>query len=162
MIAVVVGDIDRSSKDDRTEVLFVMEELRNTYRDLTIVSAACERGVGHIVRSHCLKNPKNPEFGFVEVDIKPWARLSKPRLTQIYTARNATLLEIGEEFHIFTSGWTQGHVADLIKRVKDKNLPLVIYHRNGTKDYFNLSQGRWKNDLSTDTLKSTDLKSELE
>lgn len=162
MIAVVVGDIDRSSNDDRISVLSVMDELRNTYRDLTIVSAACERGIGHIVRSRCLKNKDNPEFGFVEVDIKPWARLSKARLTQIYTARNATLLELGEEFHIFSTGWTQGHIADLIKRVKDKNLPLVIYHRNGTNYYFNIDQKVKKNNMASETLKSTDLKSELE
>jgi len=137
MIVVVVGDLDRDSENDQSQVLELLSELKIRYSDLLIVSAACDMGIGKIVRNKCIANKNNPEFAFVEISIKPWSTMSPAKLSQIYMCKNPALVEIGEVFHIFSSGKTRGHTFDLLNRIHKSKRPLTIHDKTGKVTYYN-------------------------
>ena len=160
MFVVVIGDLDRQTEEDENQVLDLMEELKNSYSDLIIVSAACKKGIGLFVKQRCLKNKNNPEFGFVEYDVKVWTPLDEARLAKAYISRNPSLIEIGEVFHIFTSGKEKGHIPDLIDKVKNRKLPLVVHNREGSRSFFNYAARELASTRSSsaDSISSNQLK----
>jgi hypothetical protein len=162
MIAVIVGDLDRESAEDKVAVVSLMNKLKNKYRDLTIVSAACERGIGSIVRNRCL-DKDNKDFSFIELGIRVWKITDKDKLSKIYSTRNATLQELGEIFFVFSSGWRLGHISDLLDRLKKNESPLVVYDKEMKKETFNFSEDIENLDLQDNLtpLSSSGLKGEL-
>ena len=128
MFAVIVGDMSLDRPEHRQRVFDLIDSLQRKYADLVVVSAGCDRGIGRFVRERCIKGKR--DVGFVEYAVYPWASMSSVRLAQVYIAKNATLLEVGEEFHVFTvAGREHGHIQDLIERVKSAKHqpPLTIY-----------------------------------
>lgn len=162
MFVVIMGDLDRDTQEDKDYVMSLLDSLKSEYSDLTIISGACKSGIGFFVRDRCIRDKKNPDFGFVEYDIKPWTRLSEARLAQVFMSRNPALLEIGEIFHILPSGRTTGHIPDLISRVKKAGMPLVIHHLNGEVEKINYTTNNEIKKCRTGSLASGDLKSQLE
>lgn len=163
MFIVVMGDLDRDTLEDKNQVLALLEELKSQFADLVIISGACKSGIGYFVRERCIKNKNNPDFAFVEYDIKPWTRLSEARLAQVFMSRNPGLIEIGEIFHVLPSGKKSGHIPDLIQRVRKKGLPLAIHHQDGKveKENYPLVEAN-ANAKEKTSFKSNELKSYLE
>ena len=161
MFVVVVGELGRDTEEDNEQVLDLLEELKSQYSDLTIVSAASKHGIGAFVKNRCMQNKENPEFGFVEVNINVWTRMDKANLAKVFMCRNPSLVEIGEEFHIFTSGKVVGHIPDLICKVKEKGLPLIIHEKDGTRKLVNYISSN-KNRKVGSPLLSNSLKDALE
>jgi hypothetical protein len=162
MFAVIMGDLDRDTREDKEQVLALLEELKSQFSDLTIISGACKSGIGYFVRERCIQNKNNPDLGFVEYDIKPWTRLNEARLAQVFMSRNPGLIEIGEIFHILTSGKKTGHIPDLINRVRKRGLPLAIHYPDGSivkENYPEVGSDFLKHKQS---IKSSDLKAQLE
>ena len=162
MFVVIIGDLDRDTGDDKKQVLSLLEELKSQYSDLVIISGACKSGIGQFVRDRCIQNRNNPDLAFVEYDIKPWTRLSEARLAQVFISRNPALLEIGEIFHIFPSGRKTGHVPDLIQRVKKLNVPLAIHYLNGKIEKFNYPEVEVGTQKKNESIRSSNLKDQLE
>src|ERR1039458_4214766 len=103
--------------EHRQQVFELVDSLSHKYADLLIVSGGCDGGMGRFVRERCIKGKR--DVGFVEYAVYPWASMSSVRLAQVYIAKNATLLEVGEEFHVFVSaGREHGHIQDLVERVR--------------------------------------------
>ena len=128
MFAVIVGDMSLDRPEHRQQVFELVDSLSHKYADLVIVSAGCDRGIGRFVRERCIKGKR--DVGFVEYAVYPWASMSSVRLAQVYIAKNATLVEVGEEFHVFVAaGREHGHIQDLVERVKSAKHqpPLTIY-----------------------------------
>lgn len=164
MFVVIVGDIDRDSIEDKNQVLSLIERLKNTYSDLIIISAACEKGIGKFVIDRCVQDKNNIDVGFVEYQVKPWIRLSAARLAHVYISRNPSLIEVGEEFHIYSSGKKQGYIADLISRLKKTNLPTMVYDFDGNVTIYPEGYKPPK-ELGQEkgiSIRSSDLKSHLE
>lgn len=163
MFVVIMGDLNRDTQEDKDYVLSLLDKIKSQYSDLTIISGACKSGIGFFVRERCIRNKSNPDFGFVEFDIKPWTILSEARLAQVFMSRNPALVEIGEVFHILPlSGKTTGHIPDLINRVKKSGLPLAIHHRNGNIEQINYQIVSEVRAINNQTLNSSDLKEQLE
>lgn len=168
MNVVIVGDMELDTQAYRQLVLKIVDDLKSKYRDLVIVSAACDKGIGHFVRERCLGKKESPDVAFVEINIHVWVRLAKARLAQVYVSRNATLVELGDEFHIITHGEKVNHISDLAQRVRDKGLPLSLYmpdqsEQSGIRKLvYNAIATRGTNLGSQGTVSSSDLKSQLE
>ena len=134
MKVVIVGSRNRSEMQDEPLVHKLVDSLIEKYPYLKVVSTSCDRGVGKIIKNKCLplgeKNPK-ATFRFVEITLRIYLldgeELAKSEFAELFTARNATLNEIGEEFHILLDGEPRGTMADLLKRVKGRGAPYALY-----------------------------------
>ena len=134
MKVVIVGARKRSEREDEPIVNKLMDDLLNRYPSLTIVATSCDRGVGKILKNRCLplgtKNPK-AQFKFVEITIRVYSaeELTKAELAETFSARNAMLQEIGEEFHVFVEEEPRGNMLDLIERVNRAGGPIAVYKK---------------------------------
>lgn len=134
MNCVIIGARKRSELQDEPLVHKLINSLIGKYPQLKVVSTSCDRGVGKIVKNKCLplgeKNPK-ATFRFIEVSLRiyllPGEELTKSEFAQAFMARNATLNELGDEFHIMVDGEPRGTMADLLRRVKERGAPYAIY-----------------------------------
>lgn len=132
MFAVVVGDMSLDSEHDRERVFGLIEKLKTKYADLVIVSSLSDRGVGKFVRDRCIKQQKR-DIAYVEIAVYPWANMPSSRMAQTYLCRNASLMEIGEEFHVFLGdGRDFGWVQDLLSRIKkaQHQPPCTVYEKD--------------------------------
>lgn len=135
MKVVIVGARKRSEAEDEPLVNKLVDGLIKKYPMLRVVSASCDRGVGKIVKSKCLPDnmgPKPPaQFNFIEIHVRPYlvdSEFTAAEFADIFTARNAMLAEIGEEFHLFVEeDGPRGMMLDLYNRVKSRNAPCAIY-----------------------------------
>jgi len=161
MFVVIMGDLKRNTEEDKQQVFDLLEELKTTYSDLTIVSGACKDGIGSFVRNRCIADPKKLEFSFVEIDIRVWAKLAQATLSKVYMSRNPSLVYIGDVFHVFPYGGDKGHIPDLIELVKAAHLPLVVHHRSGKIESFNAIE-KSESKKNSETVISNTLKDQLE
>lgn len=162
MFIVVMGDLKRDTENDKQQVNNLLDVLKQQVSDLTIVSAACSKGIGSFVRSRCIQNVGNLEFRFIEYDVKIWGILGKAVMSKVYASRNPAIEAIGDVFHLFPFGGDVGHIADLINRVKASGLPLVIHHRTGRIEKINYTISDHLMKKTNETISSGDLKSQLE
>lgn len=135
MKVVIVGARKRSEAEDEPLVNKLLDALIKKYAMLRVISASCDRGVGKIVKSRCLPEnmgPKPPaQFNFIEIHVRPYlvdTEFTAAEFADIFTARNAMLEEIGEEFHLFVEeDGPRGMMLDLFQRVRRRNAPYAIY-----------------------------------
>lgn len=128
MFVVIVGDMTLQSSQYNQQVNDLIDSLKDKYTDLIVVTSGCgDPGIGRFVRERCINDKR---IGFVEFAIYPWATMSSSRLAKVYLCKNAALLEIGEEFHVFAAGGPQhSYIRDLISRVKsaEHKPPITVY-----------------------------------
>lgn len=151
----IVGARRRSESQDEKLVNDLIDQLLIKYPQLKVISTSCDRGVGKIVKSKCL--PEDPEaqqeqpverskrephkpvkakFDFVEISVRTYLagpELTKSEFASLFIARNATLNELGDEFHLFTEQEPRGMMADLLQRVRQRGAPCAVY-RPGERD----------------------------
>ena len=126
MFVVVVGAVERREEGDEELMVTILEDLRKKYPSLVVISAACDKGIGNVIKTHCLE--EKMRFRFMEVYTRIFAELPKTKLAQVFIARNANLEELGDEFHIFATRDRRGSVEDLIQRVSAKgDRPVYVY-----------------------------------
>src|SRR5262249_28716743 len=126
-----MGGRDRREKDDYQLVNQLLDKLKKQYPVLLIITTGCDRGVGKIVNNRLMPERKHgrPEINYVEWSfrIEVERELSKLENTAIFLARNATLAEIGDEFHIFLEEKPIGVAEDLRQRCVELQKPHAIY-----------------------------------
>lgn len=131
MIVVIVGSRDRKEKDDFTMVHGLLDSLKAKYPKLLVVTTGCDRGVGKIIRNRLLPEDPNspPEIEFIEYSVRiyPMNDLAKSRMANIHISKNATFLELGEEFHIFEDARSRGPMEDLRERCEKLGRPYARY-----------------------------------
>lgn len=133
MKVVIAGAWNRPEQADILLVNNLIDQLAAGYPKLHIISGGCDRGVGKIVKNRCMPKSKGQDADpdFLEIQFKIyWADPSKSELAQVWIARNAAFVEIGEEFHIFADvpgGSGGGAMADLQERVEKAGLPYSLY-----------------------------------
>lgn len=133
MRVVIVGARLRSESEDFTLVNSLIDELKKMYPGLFIVTTACDRGVGKIVKNRLIPVDPNkpPIIPFLEVAYRIWGEdMPKAVYANIYLTRNPALLALGEEFHIFVDKDKRGVMQDLLERVQDAGLPYSVYQPN--------------------------------
>ncbi len=152
MRVVLVGSRNRNELVDTKLVNEIIDSCKEKYSNLIIVVASCDKGVGRIVKSRCI-NPHTPgkfEFDMIELQLRHYVQMDLPRTeyTSNWNALNATLIELGDEFHILTEEYPKGAMFDLLKRVKRNNRPYAVYKPSESK-------GGPKDCLFDMTMKST-------
>lgn len=110
----------------------LVNHLKVKYADLQIITTNTDRGVGKYLRNRCGPPGKHQKYGevdFTEIAIKIFLRYpTKQALNTRWRAKNATLLELGEEFHLCPmDGGRDTQVWDLLNRVKKAGLPYALY-----------------------------------
>lgn len=125
MFIVVFGSRDRDKPEDREYVNALLDALRLRYPSLVVVSASCDKGVGKFVKDKCLAEKE--KFKFIEVMTKVYCDLARPKLAAIFNARNETLVEMGDKFHLFISAAKAGNgtINDLLHKALKASRPCV-------------------------------------
>jgi len=116
MYVVVVGSRKWQGKEAESQINAVLDSLYKKYSGLIIVSSSCDQGAGCIVKSRCLKD-KN-KFQLIEYQVRLFMDAPRSKLAQVHKARNASLAELGETFHVFVDEDRRGTFEDLIERVE--------------------------------------------
>jgi hypothetical protein len=129
MLVVVFGAREREAQEDEHSVRSLLSALKQKYPALTVLSAACDKGIGKFAKDICTagKDQGNQYLPFIEVSVHIYARLPKSRLTQVFLGRNGSIHELGEEFHVFVRDDRQGAPEDLITRTVASKRPLYIW-----------------------------------
>lgn len=130
----IVGARKRSERQDEPLINKLVDGLIEKYPKLKVISAGCDRGVGKIIKTKCLplgeKHPK-ARFRFIEITVRiyllPGEELTKSEFAALFIARNATLDELGDEFHLLVENEPRGMMADLLQRVKRRGAPVAVY-----------------------------------
>lgn len=131
MNVVVVGAWTRSEAVDYDLVHKLLDSLKERYPSLLIITTGCDRGIGKIVKNKCMPAAKGgpTNFDFMEIACRIYGELGKMRKAQLWTARNAMLLEAGEEFHLLMGRGGSGasQMDDLLRRVQEAGRPYSTY-----------------------------------
>lgn len=130
MNIVIVGARERKeNEEDRQTVEELLRNLTKQYGTrLYAVSVGCDKGVGKFVREFCMAN----RIIFAENRMKlEGENIPRNVFVQVFLARNAALLEMGDEFYIFKGPYESGIVEAIIKPAKAK----VGEHRVKTFEY---------------------------
>lgn len=132
MNIVIIGAKDRDTSDDIADVSKLLDLLEQKYGEFTVVSMMGHMGIGKIVKTACDRavGQREHRFPFCEADIRVYAKgLTKDQMAQLYTARNATLFEIGDEFYSFPHPQRRAVIDELIeKRVMPAGRPYQVFH----------------------------------
>lgn len=131
MNVVIVGARLRSEQEDSKLVNDLVDGLHKMYSDLFIVTTACDRGVGKIIKNRLTMPPHSlskPELHFLEIQYKIYAE-DRPKAfyAKTYITRNYALRAIGEEFHLFMDGEQRGHMQHLLDLIQEEKLPYSLY-----------------------------------
>jgi len=135
---VIVGARNRNELIDTRLVNEIIDQCKVKYSNLIVVVASCDKGVGRIVKERNLDKhiPGKIEFDMIELMMRHYLQNGLPRneYTTCWNALNSTLLELGDEFHLLIPEYPKGVVQDLLKRIKEANLPRAIYRPSESKE----------------------------
>lgn len=139
---VIVGARTRSEMLDTRLVNEIIDDCIARYGKLMIVTKSCDKGVGKIVKHRCIDSKTQIVLlEMMEVHLRHYIlkgkELPKTEFTQDFNALNATLVEIGDEFHLLTEEEPVGAMQDLLERVAEEHRPFAVYkpseNRGGPK-----------------------------
>src|ERR1035437_4577536 len=127
MYVVVVGSREWRGAEATKQVNNLLEELRQKYSGLVVVTSSTDKGVGAMVRERCLQDKLT--FQLVDMHIRVFAQLPRTKLAQVFFARNVALAELGEEFHVFVENNRKGAFEDLIEKMQahEQQRPLFVH-----------------------------------
>jgi len=125
MYVVVVGSREWQGPEAEQQVNQLLDELRQKYSGLVIVTSSSDKGIGSIVRARCLRDKKM--FQLVDIHVRVFAQLPRTKLAQVFFARNSALAELGEEFHIYLDPTRKGTFEDLIEKLEGAQQKRPIY-----------------------------------
>jgi hypothetical protein len=119
------GWAKNASVDNSSTIDSVLAPRKEYYgNDLNVISISCDVGFGKDLKAYC----EERGIKFLEFVVYFNGPRSKPEYAAAYNARHASLLEIGEEFHVITSRNRQSNVEDIIDRLRLTKKPYAIYN----------------------------------
>lgn len=130
MKVVIVGAKERDTIEDRDLVCRLVEKIAAEAPRTIFVGSMTHVGVGRFLKDKCLEHdPVSGRYRYVLVDcsVRVFAQgLSKADMSQIFLARNATPLEIGDLLIYLASEDRRGTCEDLVDRFVKAGRPVVI------------------------------------
>lgn len=140
MKVVIAGPRDRNELLYRPLVNAIIDDVKDRYSKLLIVTKSCDQGVGKIIRDRCRDESKTIyDFDMVEISIRHYLiqELTQSEFQSNFDVLNAALVEMGDEFHLIMENIARGSMYDLLKRVIAAGRPYVEYkpddYKNGAK-----------------------------
>jgi hypothetical protein len=125
MFVVVVGSREWQGETATQQVNALLDELKDKYSGMVVISSSTDKGVGRIIRERCLRDKIT--FQFIDLWMRVFASLPKAKLAQVFFARNSALLDLGEEFHVFVDMNRRGTFEDLIERLETSEQKRPLY-----------------------------------
>jgi hypothetical protein len=116
---VIVGARERPENDkDKQDVEALIRNLTKTFgRRLNIISVGCDKGVGRFAREFCMAN----DVIFVENRMKLEGKeIPRTFFVHVFQARNAAMLELGDEFYVFKGPNENGIIEGIIGPAQKK------------------------------------------
>lgn len=133
MNIVIIGARERLETDnDKNEVEGLIRTLSRQYgRRLNVISVGCDKGVGRFAREFCMSN----EIIFVENRMKLEGKeIPRTFFVHVFQARNAAMLELGDEFYVFKgpndNGIIEGIIPPAQKKVGESRVTVYEYVEN--------------------------------
>lgn len=133
MFVVVVGSREWRAETGEKQVFALLDDLRQRYSGMVVVTSSSDKGVGNMVKDYCLRDKTT--FQLIDMNIRVFASLPRLKLAQAYAARNEALVNLGEEFHVFVDANRKGAFEDLIEKVTRAELvrPLYVHEPDWAK-----------------------------
>lgn len=125
----IVGAKERDTQEDRRLVERIIEQVAAESPHTVFVGMMTHLGVGSYVKDKCLEKDTlgRYRFSMIECSVRVFARgLSKPDLSQIYLARNATPAELADMMIYLASEDRRGTCEDLLERFEKAGRPVLV------------------------------------
>jgi len=91
-----------------------------------VCSIGSDSGIGAVVKATCAT------YGVPFFEFKVWFQGGdQDSYISAYVARHASLIEVGDVFHIFVSDSRKSIIENLVERVKSSVHPYKLYGENG-------------------------------
>lgn len=130
MNIIIMGARERAEAEhDKQEVESLIRRLSQQYGgSLHIISVGCDKGVGKFTRDFCMANG----IIFAEPRMKLEGKnIPRAFFVHVFLARNAALLELGDEFYVFKgpneNGIVECIVPPAVRKVTDKRVFVYEY-----------------------------------
>lgn len=130
MNVVIAGARSRSEQQDMKLIHTLLEALQQKYPKLMVITTACDRGIGKLVKNRCMPEELGgkPRINFAEISSRIYVDdMSSTDFAVIFNAKNRALVAAGEEFHLFMGHNEKGVMYDLYQEVVEKGLPCAKY-----------------------------------
>ena len=137
MRVVLVGPRDKEELIYVKLVNDIIDDCKQRYPKVIIITRSCDQGVGKIIRGKCLdKHFKKPSFDMIEVSLRHYLiqELPQSEFQSNFDALNNTLIALGDEFHLIVEEPVRGSMATLLDSVQKAGLPYVTYGPTELKD----------------------------
>lgn len=135
MNVVIVGARERAETEEDRKIAeeLIVSLVRQHSSRLKVLSVGCDKGIGKIVRDYCMENG----ITFVEVRMKfEGDDIPKHFFAHMFLARNAALLDVGDEYYVFKGPNENGIVENIIPlalaKVGESRVTLYDYKEEGT------------------------------
>jgi hypothetical protein len=103
LIVAIVGYREPKSvrDEDQEQVISLIRVLKRKYKPLTVISVGCDLGVGALVQ----KKVQEANIDFMEFRLHTFgSHFTREELNAAYAARNQSVIDLANEFHLFSGG----------------------------------------------------------
>lgn len=131
MKVVIAGPRDRRELVYRPLVNILIDDCKDKYSKLLIVTKSCDQGVGKIIRTRCIdEHSGKPEFDMCEISLRHHLvqELTQSEFQSNFDVLNLALVGLGDEFHLIMGDSPKGSMYDLLKRVQEAGRPHSVYN----------------------------------
>lgn len=132
MKVVIVGArLGRDDTSDKTLVDDIINNCKDKYKKLMIITKSGDKGVGKHILDRCraAKDRGEHDYDMIELSLRHILgyELPKQEFLGHFNALNAALVELGDEFHLLTEDHPTGSMQDIIARIREMKLPYAVY-----------------------------------
>jgi len=130
-IVIVGARLGRDDDADKVLVDQIIDDCKDRYAKLLIVTKSGDKGVGKFILDRCRSARDNGDhdFDMIEISLRHILKREIPKnefLGHFYTL-NAALVELGDEFHLLAEEFPAGAMQDILKRIKERSLLYALY-----------------------------------
>lgn len=118
--------LQRGSADDAEMIKQMLEVFRTRYpQGFYVLTVGCDAGFGRMIKETALE----AEVGLMEAIVQFNRHLPRPQYELLHLSRYAALIDVADEFHIFTTRQRISNIEDLIGRLRLlKQIPFFVYN----------------------------------
>lgn len=134
MRVVIVGSYSLSEMEVDPLITKLIASVSEKYSKLRVIAMDCDRGVGKLIKNMCLPPEEKggkPKFCLEELALRIYSagpELTRAERAALLKPRNAYLVEVGEEFHIFFGAeGMHGMMGDLHNRLREQHAIVAVY-----------------------------------
>lgn len=106
--------------EDKEPIVSLIGDLKAKYKPLTVISVGCDLGVGALVQ----KIVHDSKVDFMEFRLHTFGKhFTREELNAAYAARNQSVIELANEFHLFSGGRMSKLLETMAREAKKRVKP---------------------------------------